>query len=459
MALTDFSGAFAPPNKLKPKSIFAFDPPTFDDDSSDLENTHTTGESPTNAAYLPPGSRPTSNPTGVMGPSLGQQTRPDLVKDIYSPRLNEVTDKLESAYAPPQVGGFRKVLGTILSRKHPEIGGLLTGESQREERIKPLQQEYGLLSNAIGAQQKTQLGDAAIAKDQANTDYLKAETQAKLHPNLVPKEEEWSVVSGAEGPNGEPLQQEKHSGQVRVAPLPGASRVSKSGDSAAKITYDAGIPVSVSGADKKTYDINDPNLPKELQPLVQSAKAAHQQHIKEQEGSQMRVQGAAAAQQARTFAQQEKMFQERQDAPTAATKSMIEAVPKVKGLISRLRPLVDKEVQGSGPLGARWSDFWNNKAGVANPEYNKMRVDDGLLATALMKMHVGSRGGEQMMQHFTNLLGLAHQSPQNYKAALDELDEYANSVGAEGHGGPNPSNLKSSGGAAPVNAKDPLGIL
>lgn len=188
-----------------------------------------------------------------------------------------------------------------------------------------------------------------------------------------------------------------------------------------QVQYDSGIPVSVKDKDGTVYDANDPNLPASLKPLVDSAKKAHSQKIQEETDKQ-----------ARAFAQQEKMFRDRMEAPTTATRTMIEKVPKVKALVSRLKDFADKEVQGKGPLGARWTDFWSNKVGAPNQAYSKMRVDDGLLSTALMQMHVGARGGERIMEHFANLLALGHQSPQNYKAALEAIDEYADDVAKEG---------------------------
>jgi len=40
-------------------------------------------------------------------------------------------------------------------------------------------------------------------------------------------EEDWTTVPGVTGPNGEPVQQEKHSGQMRIAPLAGATVVDR----------------------------------------------------------------------------------------------------------------------------------------------------------------------------------------------------------------------------------------
>lgn len=67
------------------------------------------------------------------------------------------------------------------------------------------------------------------------------------------------------------------------------------------ITYDAGIPVSVTGPNG-VWDVNDPKLPPELKPLVDAANRAHGQHTTEAEASQSRVAANAAAAQARAFA-------------------------------------------------------------------------------------------------------------------------------------------------------------
>jgi hypothetical protein len=124
---------------------------------------------------------------------------------------------------------------------------------------------------------------------------------------------------------------------------------------------------------------------------------------------------------------------------TAATRSMAEAAPHVLAFINRIEPLVQQNLDNTGPLAGRWSDFWNNKVGAPDPAYNRLRVDDGLLSTLLMRMHTGSRGAVQMQAHFQDLLGLAHQSPENYLAALDEIKKYANDLMGNGTGAAAPA--------------------
>lgn len=57
----------------------------------------------------------------------------------------------------------------------------------------------------------------------------KIEKETEHIGEAPPKEEEWSIVPNVQGPNGEPVQQEKHSGQVRVAPAEGVTAAGDEG--------------------------------------------------------------------------------------------------------------------------------------------------------------------------------------------------------------------------------------
>jgi hypothetical protein len=78
-------------------------------------------------------------------PNLGQPSaQPNLIRDVYAPQLQEIGKKLESAYAAARPGMFRPVTG---------------GETERQQTIEPLQQEYGLVSGQIGAQRAADLAN------------------------------------------------------------------------------------------------------------------------------------------------------------------------------------------------------------------------------------------------------------------------------------------------------------
>jgi hypothetical protein len=148
---------------------------------------------------------------------------------------------------------------------------------------------------------------------------------------------------------------------------------------------------------------------------------------------------------------------------TSSTKTMVEAAPKVLDLVGRLRG----QIQGldqSGELGpgmSRWNDFWSGKVGTDNPKFRAMQTNAGLLSTLLMRMHVGARGGELIMQHFDQMIGAGHQSAANMLAALDEIQQYANDVQSEaprhpnsgGNGSSRPTHVWTPQGLQPVGAK------
>lgn len=154
------------------------------------------------------------------------------------------------------------------------------------------------LNNAISirkekAQEKE---DSEESLQAATAGHLNAETAALKNPPAKAKEEEWSVIPGMVGPNGEPVQQEKNSGQIRFAQdVTGVGPLKPAADkqTPAHVSYDAGIPVSVTGADGNVYDVNDPKMPPELKPLVDSANRAHGTHV--QEAKDVAAAGASRA--------------------------------------------------------------------------------------------------------------------------------------------------------------------
>lgn len=117
--------------------------------------------------------------------------------------------------------------------------------------------------------------------------------------------------------------------------------------------------------------------------------------------------------------------------PTAATRQMAEKAPRVLDLTARVEQLLAENEKQLGPLASRWDEFTVGKVGVKGKGYTQLRTDIGLLSTALMNMHVGSRGGEAMMEHFANLLKLSVQDPENLRAALGEIKLYAKQVERE----------------------------
>jgi hypothetical protein len=185
---------------------------------------------PTPAAYAPPtalpqpGSMPVAyqppssiaSPTGSsVAPYMGQSAAfappPKSSSPDYGSQLSDIEQKLNAAYAAPRPGLARQIFGSVLTGMNPRnpIGGLVSGQTQREETLQPLQQQFSLLSNIIQANRQQQLNEADVANKNASTGYFNAHANAITNPPVRPKEEEWSVIPNVAGPNGEPLQQEE----------------------------------------------------------------------------------------------------------------------------------------------------------------------------------------------------------------------------------------------------------
>jgi hypothetical protein len=140
-------------------------------------------------------------------------------------------------------------------------------------------------------------------------------------------------------------------------------------------------------------------------------------------------------------------LQYKEDMPTNDIKVMQQSVPSVLQLIRQSREDMKNALDSLGPLAGRWSELSSGKVGASNPEYRKLQTDIGLLQTRLMKMHVGARGGVEMMTHFKNYFNAAKDSPENLEAAFNAVETYANEVGlplkeqkALGQGGSGNSN-------------------
>jgi hypothetical protein len=116
--------------------------------------------------------------------------------------------------------------------------------------------------------------------------------------------------------------------------------------------------------------------------------------------------------------------------PTSDIRTMQQATPSVLELVKKSREnlAVAEKRYGVGPLQSRWRDFWSGKIGTADPEFRALKTTMGLLTTRLMRMHVGARGGEYMMKHFGDMLATAKDHPDNLRAVLDEIENYAKEI-------------------------------
>lgn len=110
-----------------------------------------------------------------------------------------------------------RAVSTIGSVIAPRTMGVIPGTEEHHNEL--LGQARSRIAGDIGEQDK----EATTAETGARTDLATAQADKLRHDQgredqPKPKEEEWSIVPGMIGPNGQPVQQEKNSGQIRFAP-------------------------------------------------------------------------------------------------------------------------------------------------------------------------------------------------------------------------------------------------
>ncbi len=114
------------------------------------------------------------------------------------------------------------------------------------------------------------LPDAEAEEKTAQAAKAQAETKAAGQPK--PKEEEWSVVTDMVGPNGEAVQQEKNSGQMRFSPLQGVRTSKEQKDAAFDQQY-----LDAEAAYDKAQQTNDQAGMVAAQRTMSNIKAAKEQ--------------------------------------------------------------------------------------------------------------------------------------------------------------------------------------
>lgn len=261
-------------------------------------------------------------PVALRGISPAAMGQPQA--DTYLPQRTS-RDEAEASRLDRTGSGISQIQhgspegGIGIGKPHRVLGGILRGLDIAGsiaapgimERIpgtslhhKELQSEaQGRIGKDIEEQ-----GKEAQAEDLTSQAELRRK-QAVVADQPKPKEEEWSVIPGMIGPKGEPVQQEKNSGQIRFAPnLTDVGPLKEGKQTPAHISYDSGIPVSVTDEDGKVYDVNDPKIPPNLKPLVDAANRAHGTHVQEAKDVAVSGQAATAGRQQKTedFQQQEK---------------------------------------------------------------------------------------------------------------------------------------------------------
>lgn len=177
------------------------------------------------------------------------------------------------------LGRIANIAGDIFA---PGVMANIPGTQLNKER----EEQENLAGIAKGTQLENQTTEAEAQKTRAETEQEKANqpTTKDIHQHYADAVAD--AISRKVDPSTDPIVRQWADAitsiQKETAPKP------------AHITYDSGIPVTVTDSKGNVYDVNDPKLPPELKPLVDAANRAHRTHVTEETDKQARAEAAAA---------------------------------------------------------------------------------------------------------------------------------------------------------------------
>jgi hypothetical protein len=395
---------------------------------------------------IPAGARiPTSN---AEGKQEFQQYMPKITAqpgttDYFRERQEQLDYKAQHPWGDPisahpgvlgkighVAGAIGNIAGDILA---PGPTSRIPG-SQLNMQAEGKQNEQGIVK---GEQEQSEQEKANAATTAANAEQTKAEaTKEVADEGKSPKPEPifdkngaiigFKTVSGLLSMN-----------DPNVTPdMKAMAQAAQPKQVAAHVTYDQGVPVSVTSADNKTFDINDPKLPPELKPLVDSANRAHGQHVQED-----------ATKQANAFAQQDKLFSDRQAATDKKTTDK-----KTDAVQDVLDEIAESKEYAQTPSATNDYGLLMNFIGVTKPEsLAKLRLNQNEVALA-----TGTRGTlgdiDALVEKVKNGQMLTPGQRQDMLKTMGIVENYATRRLQRIGGGNAGENSK------PATKEDPLGI-
>lgn len=151
--------------------------------------------------------------------------------------------------------------------------------------------------------------------------------------------------------------------------------------------------------------------------------------------------------------------------PTAAVRDSAQYAKTLIPHIQDMRDLVSEADQKGyiGPAAGRlYGQFLAGKVGsTGNPDADellgKLRATDSLLKSGTLKVHFGSRGGQAMYSHFSDLLNSGKQSAATMNGALDGVQEFLQGYADAGQ--QNPLAPAASGDNAPQSLEQKKAAL
>lgn len=129
---------------------------------------------------------------------------------------------------------------------------------------------------------------------------------------------------------------------------------------------------------------------------------------------------------------------------TNTMKTMKQQAQATLPALDRALDETEKVAAKLGPVEGRWSDFWQGKVGLADPEYAHYKDEIALISTAVTLAHARGRMSNELFEHFQKMFDAGKQAPENMIQALDVAKEWLTEYANMGE----PAKTNAGGGAA-----------
>lgn len=383
-----------------------------------------------------------------LGASLPAPSGPDLSIAPKPARGTLDGDKAERSRMLQTGAGedqiYGKVTNSSFGQNHPLLGKILGGLGQGAAKLGDIglsavapalainlpgteyhhNAQLRQINNQIGSEDKegqeeaqTQNLQSEIPMHQAMTQHENAQTTALQNPQPKPKEEHWSVAPEVTGPNGEPIEVEQNSGQVRIAGQDvGATRVEKQAKESTpqSQTYDSLVKGGLTPVEAYERIREKPAGSAGEGTWAIAEDAQGKPALFNSKTGQMKD-APAGLQKSGTFAKTTK--------PTADEQRRSDLAENLNENLSTLKDIVQRRPELFGPLAGRWAEL-KQKFGSDDADLGTLQTIEHQIGMAQISAH-GMRSAQGIEGAGHSILNGLHSGP---KALLASIEAAENSV-------------------------------
>jgi hypothetical protein len=252
----------------------------------------------------------------------------------------------------------------------------------------------------------------------AQAENLQSETEARKNPP-----EDWKAIPSIIGPNGEPVEIESRSGQVRFGGVTGLQRQKQPKPDTPEQQYIDEYQRLHKGSTiadaERAYTADTQKAPQAIMLAPGQNGTYTAQNVRP--GSQVQP-GAISPGGLNSL-----------DVPTTQQRNVAAQAKLVTEQMPGLISEIQQDASLLGPVAGRWDEYMQGKIGTDNPQMAALRADLLMMSSAVALMHARGRLPENLREEFDRAINAPKQTPENLIATLNHINQWTQAnIGAMG---------------------------